>query len=84
MHRILKILGGGCDLAGAVRRSYLGGTGKCFDGRRLWEQPEPSAKPFRDCDRRIAPNSVGMDVPASGEMTGICKKRRQVWLPKLS
>ena len=66
--------GGGCDLAGAVRRSYLGGTGKCFDGRRLWEQPEPSAKPFRDSYRGEPPNSRGMDVPeivAWGEVYGI-------------
>ena len=58
--------GRGCDLAGAVRRSYLGGTGKCFDGRRLWEQLEPSAKPFRDSYRGEPPNSRGMDACQAG------------------
>ena len=36
--------------------------GGFFDGRNQNRDPEPSAKPFRDCDRRIAPSSVGMDV----------------------
>ena len=36
--------------------------GGFFDGRNHNRDPEPSAKPFRDCDRRIAPSSVGMDV----------------------